>query len=103
LFYRIFIENPFSLAPDLVYKNLTSLFLTAFAPHLPTQGNMKKHSAAEEYKEAVCVRSRSEILVYRTQIPIIIIIIIIIIFSGTAAQRGLWSPRPRDFVNTHTD
>jgi hypothetical protein len=25
------------------------------------------------------------------------------IFSGSAAQRGLWLPRSRDFVNTHND
>jgi hypothetical protein len=30
-----------------------------------------------------------------------VIIIIIIIFSGYAAQRGLWSPRSRDFLITH--
>jgi hypothetical protein len=27
----------------------------------------------------------------------------IIIFSGTAAQRGLWPPRPRGFLTTHND
>jgi hypothetical protein len=32
-----------------------------------------------------------------------IIIIIIIIFSGSAAQRGLWPPRSRGFVITHND
>jgi hypothetical protein len=31
------------------------------------------------------------------------IIIIIIIFSGTAAQRGLWPPRPQIFLITHND
>jgi hypothetical protein len=31
----------------------------------------------------------------------IIIIIIIIIFSGSAGQRGLWSPRSRGFLITH--
>jgi hypothetical protein len=36
-------------------------------------------------------------------IDIIIISIIIIIFSGSAAQRGLWPPRPRGFVITHND
>jgi hypothetical protein len=35
--------------------------------------------------------------------PIIIIIIIIIIFSGTAAQHGLWPPRPWGFLITHND
>jgi hypothetical protein len=30
-------------------------------------------------------------------------IIIIIIFSGTAAQHGLWPPRPRGFLITHND
>jgi hypothetical protein len=30
-------------------------------------------------------------------------IIIIIIFSGTAAQRGIWPPRSRGFVSTHND
>jgi hypothetical protein len=34
---------------------------------------------------------------------IIIIIIIIIIISGSAAQRGLWPPRPRGFLITHND
>jgi hypothetical protein len=29
--------------------------------------------------------------------------IIIIIFSGSAAQRGLWPPRPRGFLITHND
>jgi hypothetical protein len=29
--------------------------------------------------------------------------IIIIIFSGTAAQHGLWPPRPRGFLITHND
>jgi hypothetical protein len=33
----------------------------------------------------------------------IIIIIIIIIFSGSAAQRALWPPRPRGFLITHND
>jgi hypothetical protein len=32
-----------------------------------------------------------------------IIIIIIIIISGSAAQRGLWSPRPQSFLITHND
>jgi hypothetical protein len=32
-----------------------------------------------------------------------IIIIIIIIFSGSAAQRGLWPPRSRSFLITHND
>jgi hypothetical protein len=32
-----------------------------------------------------------------------IIIIIIIIFSGSAAQRGLWPPRTRGFLITHSD
>jgi hypothetical protein len=32
-----------------------------------------------------------------------IIIIIIIIFSGTAAQRGLWPPRSRGFLITHNN
>jgi hypothetical protein len=32
---------------------------------------------------------------------IIIIIIIIIIFSGSAALRGQWPPRPRGFLITH--
>jgi hypothetical protein len=36
-------------------------------------------------------------------ILIIIIIIIIIIISGSAVQRGLWSPRSRGFVITHND
>jgi hypothetical protein len=36
-------------------------------------------------------------------IIITIIIIIIIIISGSAAQRGLWSPRPRDYLMTHND
>jgi hypothetical protein len=27
----------------------------------------------------------------------------IIIFSGSAAQRGLWPPRPRGFLITHND
>jgi hypothetical protein len=31
------------------------------------------------------------------------IIIIMVIFSGTAAQRGLWPPRLRGFVITHND
>jgi hypothetical protein len=30
-------------------------------------------------------------------------IIIYIIFSGTAAQRGLWPPRSRGFLITHND
>jgi hypothetical protein len=34
---------------------------------------------------------------------IIIIIIIIIISSGSAAERGLWPPRPRGFLITHND
>jgi hypothetical protein len=34
-------------------------------------------------------------------IIIIIITILIIIISGTAAQRGLWSSRPRSFLTTH--
>jgi hypothetical protein len=34
---------------------------------------------------------------------VIIIITIIIIFSGSAAQRGLWPPHPRGFVITHND
>jgi hypothetical protein len=29
------------------------------------------------------------------------VILIIIIFSGSAAQRGLWPPRLRGFVITH--
>jgi hypothetical protein len=29
--------------------------------------------------------------------------VIFFIFSGTAAQRGLWPPRPRGFVITHND
>jgi hypothetical protein len=33
----------------------------------------------------------------------IIIIIITIIFSGTAAQRGLWPLRPRGFLITNND
>jgi hypothetical protein len=33
----------------------------------------------------------------------IIIIIIIIIISGSAGQRGLWSPCPRVFLITHDD
>jgi hypothetical protein len=28
---------------------------------------------------------------------------IIIMFSGCAAQRGLWPPRPRDLVITHNE
>jgi hypothetical protein len=36
-------------------------------------------------------------------IIILIIIIIIIIISSTAAQRGLWPPRPRGFLITHND
>jgi hypothetical protein len=32
-----------------------------------------------------------------------IIIIIIIIYSGSAAQHGLWPPRPRGFLITHND
>jgi hypothetical protein len=36
-------------------------------------------------------------------IIIIIIIIIITIISGSAAQRGLWPPRPRWFLITHND
>jgi hypothetical protein len=32
-----------------------------------------------------------------------IIIIIIIIYSGSAAQRGLWPPRSRGFLITHND
>jgi hypothetical protein len=36
-------------------------------------------------------------------INISIIIIIIIIISGSAAQRGLWPPRPRGFLITHND
>jgi hypothetical protein len=32
-----------------------------------------------------------------------IIIIIIIIFSGSAAERGLWPPRSRVSVITHSD
>jgi GMP synthase-like glutamine amidotransferase len=32
-----------------------------------------------------------------------IIIIIIIIISATASQRGLWLPRPRGFLITHSD
>jgi hypothetical protein len=31
------------------------------------------------------------------------IIIIVIIFSGSAAQRGLWPPRSRGFLITHND
>jgi hypothetical protein len=30
-------------------------------------------------------------------------ILIIIIFFGTAAQRGLWRPHPRDCLITHND
>jgi hypothetical protein len=33
----------------------------------------------------------------------LIIIIIIIIISGSAAQHGLWHPRPRGFLITHND
>jgi hypothetical protein len=29
--------------------------------------------------------------------------ILIIVFSGSAAQRGLWPPRPRGFMMTHND
>jgi hypothetical protein len=29
--------------------------------------------------------------------------LVIIIFSGIAAQRGLWPPRPRAFLITHND
>jgi hypothetical protein len=36
-------------------------------------------------------------------ISVIYVIIIIIIFSGAAAQRGLWPPRSRGFVITHND
>jgi hypothetical protein len=34
---------------------------------------------------------------------IIIVVTIIIIFSGSAAQRGLWPPRPRGFLITRND
>jgi hypothetical protein len=43
----------------------------------------------------------SDILYVIIIIIIIIFIIIIIIFSGSAAKRGLWPPRPRGFVITH--
>jgi hypothetical protein len=33
----------------------------------------------------------------------VIPVIIIIIFSGSAAQRGLWPPRWRSFLITHND
>jgi hypothetical protein len=38
-----------------------------------------------------------------TLIHFLSIIKILFIFSGSAAQRGLWPPRPRSFVITHTD
>jgi hypothetical protein len=32
-----------------------------------------------------------------------LIVTVFFIFSGPAAQRGLWPPRPRGFVITHND
>jgi hypothetical protein len=34
---------------------------------------------------------------------VITLIYLLFIFSGFAAQRGLWSPRPRGFLITHND
>jgi hypothetical protein len=36
-------------------------------------------------------------------LKILYLFIYLFIFSGSAAQRGLWPPRPRGFVTIHND
>jgi hypothetical protein len=64
---------------------------------------LKLYTNFEEIQRLAHENIEEQNKVFRYTVTHYLIIILFIIFSGSAAQRGLWPPRSRGFLITHND